>query len=388
MAKSTRTNFRGVHYLGNRKYLARWKARCKKTGKLIDYRQMIEDCPSPQKAAAIRAQLIDEAENARAPAARTHLATFAASWLASKKKTLKPSSYARYEGNLDLHIVPGLGDYYMDAITPRDIVKWRDSFNDMQARTINSMLRVLRTLFKAAVVELDLPKNPASYVAALPEADTYSDEEPNSLTTVELALFLDATKRHRAAWYPLFATLAFTGCRISEVSALQWIDIDWPTETELGKIRVRRSHWKGHVSESTKTKRTRTVPLPQELADVLAAHKKELEARKAVNHELWVFPSTVGKPVVHASARNALLRVLKKIETEKLDVPNFSVHGLRRTLNDLLRQHASRETAKAIIGHTTDAMHAHYSTVRVAEKLEGVSNVLQLVRVPEKKAAT
>ena len=44
------------------------------------------------------------------------------------------------------------------------------------------------------------------------------------------------------------------------------------------------------------------------------------------------------------------------------------VHGLRRTATDLLRRAAvDPVTAKAIIGHTTDRMREHYSTVGTDE---------------------
>ena len=46
----------------------------------------------------------------------------------------------------------------------------------------------------------------------------------------------------------------------------------------------------------------------------------------------------------------------------------MTIHGLRRTATDLLRRAAvDPVTAKAIIGHTTDRMREHYSTVGTDE---------------------
>src|SRR4051812_49988517 len=62
-------------------------------------------------------------------------------------------------------------------------------------------------------------------------------------------------------YYPL--TLALTGTRYGEATALRWSDID-----EVGgAIRIERAQWHGIVGE-TKTGNVRTVPLTAELAEV------------------------------------------------------------------------------------------------------------------------
>ncbi len=66
-----------------------------------------------------------------------------------KIPTLKPSTRDKYAVMLDQHILPALGDYYVDAITPQDVLRWRDAQRG-KARTVNSRLRVLRTLLRDA----------------------------------------------------------------------------------------------------------------------------------------------------------------------------------------------------------------------------------------------
>jgi integrase len=372
-----------------------------KTGAYDDLQKTIENCPSPAKAAQIREGLVKEAESDRSRPARTHLATFAASWLISKKRVVKASTYNRYKTTLDLHIVPKLGAYFVDAITHADLVAWRDSFA-FENSTVNGCLRTLKTMFVAATVELDLPKNPAQHVPSLPMTGGYDEDNPNSLEAHELAAFLEATKKHRPGWYPLFATLAFTGTRVSEATALKWTDVIDGTEDAPGKIIVRRSHWRGHVG-TTKTGKARTVPLPQELASVLKDHRRALVAAQHPGlEEGWVFPARVlknrtGKLIIHSSVRNALLKVFagmaKDLEEAKAKgealppkVSAITVHGLRRTLDNLLRQHAAKEVTKAITGHVTDKMLEHYSTIGMVEKTAAVAQVIHLVRTPVSKS--
>jgi integrase len=58
----------------------------------------------------------------------------------------------------------------------------------------------------------------------------------------------------------------------------------------------------------------------------------------------------------------------------------FTPHGLRRTFNDMLRQaHVDPVISKALIGHVTDEMREHYSTVRLDEKRAAVASAWRLL---------
>jgi integrase len=58
----------------------------------------------------------------------------------------------------------------------------------------------------------------------------------------------------------------------------------------------------------------------------------------------------------------------------------FTVHGLRRTFNDLTRRAGvDGVVIKSLTGHVTEQMRSHYSTVGIEEKLVAVSSVHRLV---------
>ncbi len=62
----------------------------------------------------------------------------------------------------------------------------------------------------------------------------------------------------------------------------------------------------------------------------------------------------------------------------------FTVHGLRRTFNDLMRRAgADGIVTRALTGHVTEGMTAHYSTVGFDEKQAAVAGVLSLVPLPK-----
>jgi len=55
-----------------------------------------------------------------------------------------------------------------------------------------------------------------------------------------------------------------------------------------------------------------------------------------------------------------------------------TVHGLRRTFNNLSRQVAGNIVTRAITGHVTDEMTEHYSHVDCAAKLRAADQVVAL----------
>jgi integrase len=125
----------------------------------------------------------------------------------------------------------------------------------------------------------------------------------------------------------------------------------------------------------TKTGNVRTVPLTAELAEVL----RDLR-RNARGGAGWVFANEDGGLLGPCALRFPLVRVLKRAGITK----RVSVHGLRRTFNNLSRQVAGNIVTRAITGHVTEEMTEHYSHVDRAEKLRAADQVVALagIRAP------
>jgi len=358
------------------KFRVRVKARNSKTGKVQELKKVIAAATA---ADAVRAKeaLRREFEIGRSPVQRLRLATYARSWLSGKLPILKPSTSAKYASVLDSHIVPALGEYYLDALEPADIVRWRDQ-QEAKPATVNSRLRVLKTLLHDAVAELGLARDPTARVRALGEKTTATD--PNRLTASQLAKVLSALETHELEWHPLFLTLALTAARVSEATALKWDDVDF----DAGMIHIRRAHWKGIVG-TTKTGSIRTVPMPEILARVLKEHRRRLVQEQAPGLDKgWVFPSKKGTLIRGSSLQKPLERALAKAEVKD----RFTIHGFRRTFNNLMRQVASGEVVRSVTGHVTERMTEHYSHVEQDEKQQAVSAVLRLVSTAHKESGT
>jgi integrase len=349
-----------IEQVGPKKWKVRVQYRDPRTGRSRSLEKVVS---GPRRAAADKeAELRGEAKRAGERKPRQKLRTYATSWIGSRQGSLKPSVARKYATSLDLHVLPALGDFFVDAIQPSDVQSYVADRTEAGAggNTVLNELRLIRTIARDSVAEGAAARNWADRVKP-PDVEGYTDDAPNMLTAAELAKMLSAVPPQ---WRLLVGMMAFTGLRWGEVSALRWGDIN----LHLREIRVSRGNWKGmEVLPKTKKSR-RKVPIPEEMLAVLAS-----EEQRATPGSL-LFPAR-GRELHRGTP---LRRVLSEA-CEKAGIPRVTPHGLRRTFNDLLRRVADKQVAKAIIGHVTDEMHGHYSRIDRAEKAEATKRVLELV---------
>jgi len=376
--EKTMSRYPGVIKLPDGRFRIRIKARNPKTGRVKELKRVIA-VKTVADAVKERSELREQYEAIKAPVRRLRMKEYAESWLASKGGTLKLSTLDRYATAIDIHVLPSIGDMYVDAVEYVDIVSMRDNLAERLApSTVNSVLRVVRTMFRDAVVELDLPRDPTARVKAQLEMRT--DKDPNCLTGEQMARLLVAIQETYPQHYPVFRTLAETGMRIGEATSLRWEDI----VPELGLIKVRRSHWRGYVG-TTKTNCTRTVPLTPGLAKIFVEHRKQLLAEQAPGlANGWVFSSKDGKPKSYTSLQKPLTAALAKAGISE----RFTFQGFRRTFNNLSRQITTGEVVRAMMGHMTARMTEHYSHVEIEEKRSVVDQVVQLISPTKVESGT
>lgn len=372
-------SLRGISELAKGIYVIRVQEVHPKTGLMIDARKRIH-CETLEEAVAAQAKLRAEVlgTGSLAEPKRVRLGDYARSWLSGRLPTLKPSTAARYADTLDRVILPILGDFYLEAITPEDALRWFEgAARGKAASTANGYLRVFKVMMADAAAQYRLPTSPAVRLRAVPERgekELDSDDPVNLLTADEMTRFMAALKEGWPQWHAMAFTQFATASRFSEVSALRWEDID----EQRGIVRIRRGNWRTVVSTAKIDRRRRNPALTDELRRVLAEWRERLNRSHRHANSGWVFPSTRGKPHHNASGMGkAFEACLKDIGVDR----RFSSHGLRRTANDLIRRVASGEVARAITGHVTERMTEHYSHVDTGEKRAAMEGVLRLVQV-------
>jgi integrase len=303
---------------------------------------------------------------------RIQLRAFANEWLASRVDQLKPSVRMKYATSLDLHILPALGDFYLDAIRPSDVRSYVSERLRAKAagNTVLNELRLMRTIARDSVAEGLAAAYWCDRVEA-PAVAAYSEERPNLHRADQLQAMLAQVPRY---WLGLVTLMGLTGLRWGEASALRWEDVEDFTADgrRLWAVRVRRSNWKGTAVKPKTDRSARAVPLPALVATLLGP-------RQATG---LIFPTREGE--LH---KGTPLRKVIDRACAAAGVPRITPHGLRRSWNDLARRVASREVVMAVTGHATEEMFAHYSVVDIGEKSIAVERVAALLAPPPRDPA-
>lgn len=338
-----------------------WRVRVKRIEKRTGRERNRKATVSGSKADARRERerICADLESTVAARPRIRLHAFVASWLELRAERLKPSTRRRYAASAQ-HIIPELGDLYLDAIAPSDVAAYVAGRTRAKAQgnTVLNELRMLRTVAKDAVSDGYSARDWCDRVTA-PKVRRYTRQRPNLLTGEQFARVLAHVG---ARWRGLVLFLATTGARWGEATALRWEDLD----VVGGEAHVQRSNDHGTAVTPKTDASTRSLPL---LPEVVA----ELGLKRATG---LVFATRKGK--MH---RGSPLRKVLDDACAKAGVPRVTAHGLRRTFNNLARKETSREVLKSITGHTTDAMVAHYSMIAPGEKADAARAVARSLGV-------
>lgn len=197
-------------------------------------------------------------------------------------------------------------------------------------RTVAMAFGTVRKALNDALAVGKLAHNPSKAVKLPRQTHT----ERRALSPEDAQRFLAEAKGD--VWYALFAVLVTTGLRPGEALALKWEDLDG------GTLRVRRAFTEGDSGErvegSTKTGRTRAVPLPAFVLGALREHRAQqavLRLRHGPRYQDqgYIFATETGSPI---SARNLNQRHFKPLLIRAKLPPTLRPYDLRHTCATLL----------------------------------------------------
>jgi integrase len=383
------TKYPGVEALGEGIYRIRTSMYHPKTGRRHEIDRRIEAESSgvaAERLAKERSKWLAERTKANDAAPALRVGPALEAWLTKKRSTIADSTASTY-GSAVAWWTAVLGDYLVSEIESADV---QDAVSGALeggdgSETVSGRLRVLRTFARES-------RRGSMVEGVMVRSDVREDErredEGRGLTLAELRRFLGAgpmartdragrvTKTWRRAW-ALVATLAWTGLRFGEASALEWSDVD----LEAATLRVRRAQWRGKVKHPKAKASKRLVSIPDELVETLRDHRRAMLVGQlhGVDTPL-VFPSRRegATYVANAYARKAVLHVCELAAIELAGRP--AVHVLRHSWNNLIRQHASELVRRALVGHADSEIGERYSTVTLEERRAAVGAVVRLLR--------
>jgi hypothetical protein len=116
---------------------------------------------------------------------------FAASLFEDKVKAgdiRSASGRVKWAQTLEHHLLPAFGPYLLDQLRHADIAQWRVQMAEKiqdgtySPHTVNTWLNVMRVILKAAIMQLELARNPVDGIKNFDTSEHgYTEEEPNAL---------------------------------------------------------------------------------------------------------------------------------------------------------------------------------------------------------------
>jgi integrase len=311
---------------------------------------------------------------------------FAASLFEDKVKAgdiRSASGRVKWAQTLEHHLLPAFGPTLMDTIRHADVARWRvrmaEKIQDgtYSPHTVNTWLNVMRVILKAAVMQLELARNPMDGIKNFDTSEhVYTEEEPNSLTVQEMPAFLSKMRALCPQHFAFVCLGFFLGHRPSTLRPLRRSGPTPDVLLDEGILLVRQSHTEGdEVMATTKTKIRQRITLPPILVDILRWHLDTQLTTDAMRQSELLFPAEDGGFRSRSALKKPFVAVAAAIGLKK----HVSPKAMRRTFQDLARAAEVKDiVTRAISGHATETMQHHYSTVAAEEKKLAIAKVIEL----------
>jgi len=130
--------------------------------------------------------------------------------------------------------------------------------------TRRNILKMVKRLFQMAVEEGLIDRNPFAGIVI-----RVAEVEQKVLTNVEVETFLREARLSYHRFYPVWLMALMTGMRSGEMFALKWSDIDLDAKT----ISVTKQWTSKNGICATKSRKTRVVPISEDLSKFLKEYK-------------------------------------------------------------------------------------------------------------------
>lgn len=258
-------------------------------------------------------------------------------WWDSYKNTVKPNTREFTRGLLKVHLMPVFGDYKLSKLTTpiiqHQVNEWADRANKSEKgayANYNLLNSVNSRILQYGVTMQVIDHNPALDVI-VPRKQQRAKEKIKYFDKQELKKFLNYLDTLDQSNYKnlydvvLYKTLLASGCRIGELLALEWSDID----LNKGIISITKTINRYNETNSPKSKSgIRDIEIDKSTVLMLKQYKKrqQVQSWQLGRSETVVFSVFTERYV----ETNALRKRLKK-HFKAAGVSDIGFHGFRHT---------------------------------------------------------
>jgi integrase len=273
---------------------------------------------------------------------------------------IRISTFEKYKSLVQKHIVPSLGKMLISDLRPEHIQRFYneklkqgrvDGKGGLSEKTVGEFHLIIHQALDQAIKEGFLSKNVIDAIRK-PQFKTY---EIQPLSEEEVKKFLETITHH--PYYEPLLLECYTGLRRGELLGLRWSDVDLKNNTVSIKQSLIRTKQGLCFSEPKTAKSRRTIPIPQQLSNVLKRYKvkqneSKLVAGSAYQDKGLLFCNPAGSPLDPRSFTKAFKKVL--VDANLLKIRFHDMRHTHATLLLLLNEHP--KVVQERLGHSTIRM--------------------------------
>lgn len=293
-----------------------------------------ERADAERLAAKLATRANSRQDKARAMTFGTYLQS---QWLPAKNAVLRPSTYAGYRRNVELHVTPTLGRIPIRRLRDKHLELYErlahptGGTRALSPKTVLEIHLIVRAAL-ADALRYEYVTSNVALSARVPRPPAIRTPEPQAWTAEQVQVFLRAAAGHRL--FPAFWTLAMTGMRRSELLGLRWSDID----LEAGTLSINRGlvavGYDLHESRGKTRNARRRIDLDSTTVRVLTAWRSWQRVERGsvgASPPDYLFTDAHGEQVHPHAISQAFERMAARAE-----VPLIRLHDLRHAHATLL----------------------------------------------------
>lgn len=305
-------------------------------------------------------------------------------WLESYKKTVKESSYSRTKIIFNKHIYPKFGNIKLSKINTAYCQKVVNDWSEKgTSKQYPLFINYMNKVFKYAI-NIGLTSDNPTLNLLIPKPQIKTEKKLKLYTKEQLELFLNEVSQEQNPYfknrdYTLFRLLAFSGCRIGEILALTWDNINFKTNEMAIKKTVARSD-KYYISETPKTKKSnRIIYLDEKTIKQLKFWK--LEQRKYLFQLGFTKANYLFTNDENNFTINQAVAERYNVYRERAGLPYIGLHGFRHTHASMLYEAgADHKEVQERMGHanikTTMDTYTHITNSKKEETTQKLTNYI------------
>ncbi len=288
------------------------------------------------------------------------------------KPTAKISTIKKYERFVKGYLVPELGDYEINELTPVLLQRFAVGLSEkgLSSGTVNLYLSIVKASLRRASLSGVADKDYSTVIVRprLREkrVESFSKEEQRMIERYIL-------EKGDTRLFGIIVCL-YTGLRIGELLALEWVDIDLHKGT-LSVLKTCTDSWVGgHYVKLLDTPKTasglRTIPIPKDLQPIFYEMQRKSDSRFVISAR-----------TEHGAQIRSYQRSFELL-LKRLGIAHKSFHSLRHTFaTRALECGMDVRTLSELLGHSDPTVtlrrYAHSMLEHKTEMMNRVGRLLK-----------